>query len=129
MGKVNRKGRSTYEQHIRLHRGVTSSTAWKTLSCEARALLIEIWARHNGLNNGEISFSQREARKALRIGSKKVSRAFKQLTDRGFLIVKTAGSFNFKAGAAAGRATEWELTTEQCGDKPAKRTYRTWQNN
>ncbi len=68
MGKVNRKGRNKFEPFVRLHRGVTNSEAWKSLSCEARCLLIEIWARHNGQNNGRIPYSHREARKALHVG-------------------------------------------------------------
>ena len=126
MGKVNRTGRSKTEGFIRLHRGVTNSEAWKSITCEARALLLEVWARHNGQNNGAIPYSQREARKALRIGSRKVGAAFSDVQDRGFLIARCKGSFDWKAGASEGRATEWEITAEPCDGKPAKRLYRDW---
>ena len=53
--KVDKKGRNTGQQFIRLLAEVTSSRAWQSLRCEARSLLIEIWARHNGTNNGKIS--------------------------------------------------------------------------
>ncbi len=120
MGKVNRKGRSKFEPFIRLHRGVTNSDAWKGLPCEARCLLIEIWARHNGQNNGHIPYSPREARQALRVGSRKAQAAFKELEERGFLIPRAKGSFNLKQRYA----TEGEITTEPCDDQPAKRLYR-----
>ena len=122
MGRVNRKGRNKFEPFIRLHRGVTNSEAWKGLSCEARCLLIEIWARHNGQNNGRIPYSYREARKALGVGSRKVQAAFQELQDRGFMVPRAKGSFDWKQR----QATEWEITTEPCDDQPAKRLYREW---
>ena len=122
MGKINRKGRSKFEPFVRLHRGVTNSAAWKSLCCEARCLLIEIWARHNGQNNGRIPYSRREARHALHVGSRKVQVAFQELQDRGFVILRTKGTFDCKQR----HATEWEITTEPCDDKPAKRLYREW---
>jgi len=126
MGKVNQKGRSKHEPFILLHRGVTGSDAWKSLTCPAKALLIEIWTRHNGVNNGQIAFSHRQARAALRIGNVKVQAAFQELQDKGFLIARAKGHFNWKVAAGEGRATEWELTTEACDGRPAKRLYREW---
>lgn len=126
MGKVNQKGRSKHEPFIRLHRGVTGSAAWKALSNEAKALLIEIWARHNGVNNGEIGMSHRRAREALRAGNVKVQRAFADLQAKGFLIAHYRGHFNSKVLAGEGKASEWELTTEDYSGQPAKHTYRIW---
>jgi len=126
MGKTNAKGRSKYQAHIRIHRGITNSAAWKTLSSEATRLLILIWARHNGTNNGSISFSHREAREALRVGTRKVPAAFKELQERGFLICRSKGSFRWKLGAGEGKASEWEVTEEPCDGKLAKKSYRDW---
>ena len=126
--KMNAKGRNTGQQFIRLDAAVTQSPAWQSLCCEARSLLIEIWRRHNGSNNGFISYSYREAKKALFIGSTKVKKAFDQLIDRGFLIIRRKSSFNFKVNGGASRATEWELTTEACDGKSAKMNYRLYQN-
>ena len=129
MGRMNKKGRSAHEPYIRLHRGVTNSEAWRSLSCRARALLIAIWSRHNGQNNGRISFSSREARENMRSGSIQTQKAFEDLQERGFLILRTPGSFHVKSDAGAGRASEWELTTEACDGYPAKRNYRKWKKN
>ena len=126
--KTNAKGRNTGQQFIRLDAAVTQSPAWQSLCCEARSLLIEIWKRHNGFNNGFISYSYREAKKALFIGSTKVKKAFDQLIGRGFLIKRRASSFDFKGNGGASRATEWELTTEACDGKSAKMNYRLYQN-
>ena len=129
MGKIDRKGRSKSEPFIRLHRGVTGSAAWKSLSCEARALLLLVWERHNGTNNGAVPLSHREARDALRIGNDKLQKAFIELQDKGFLIARQKGSFNWKVASGAGRATEWEITTEQCGGNPPDSRYRNWGRN
>ena len=106
MDKVNCKGRSKNEAHIRLHRGVTKSAAWKALACEAKCLVLLIWERHDGANNGVIPLSHREARLALGIGNTKTARAFRDAQEHGFLIERTKGSFEWKKGAGQGRATE-----------------------
>ncbi len=126
MGKVNAKGRTKFTPYIRLHRGVTNSKAWRSLSCEARCIILEVWARHNGQNNGRIPLSVNEARKKLRIGSRKIAVGFKDAQERGFLVAHARGSFDWKAGAGEGRATEWEITTEPCDGNPAKALYRDW---
>jgi hypothetical protein len=128
MSKANHKGRSTNIPFIKMHRGVTGSSAWKALSCEAKCLVLLVWERHSGVNNGEIPLSHKEARKSLGIGNTKTSKAFCDARAHGFLIERTKGSFDWKTGAGQGRATEWELTTEPCDGKPAKAHYRDWKN-
>ena len=128
MAKSNSKGRSTTDgQYIRLHRGVTESAAWKDMTTDARCLVLAIWERHNGTNNGHISFSHREAVIVLKRGTDKTRQAFKDAQEHGFLIAKTKGSFDWKVGAGEGKATEWELTTEPCGNQLAKKPYKKWQ--
>lgn len=122
MAKANKTGRSRFVPYIKLHRGVTDSEAWKSLSCEARCVVLEVWARHNGQNNGRIVLSHREVRQALHIAPRRVVRAFREAVDRGFLIERSKGSFNCKVA----RATEWEITTEECDDKTPKAPYRDW---
>ena len=124
--RPNATGRNEYQPYIRLHRGVTESVAWNSLSCEARSLLLLVWGRHNGANNGKIPLSHREARSALKIGNGKIQRAFSDLQERGFLIARIKGSFDWKVRAGSGRATEWELATEPCDDKPPRGDYRHW---
>jgi len=126
MPKTNNKGRTKNEPFIRVHRGVTTSDAWQALSCEARCLVLAIWERHNGNNNGKISFSHRQARTNLHAGSDKAAKAFRDAQEHGFLIERTKGSFAQKTRAGQGRATEWEITTEACDGQPAKALYRSW---
>ncbi len=91
MAKTNRNGRSKHIPFIKLHRGVTNSAAWKAMTCEAKCLVLLVWERHNGTNNGRISLSHREARKALGVGNTKTALAFKQAQEHGFLIERTKG--------------------------------------
>jgi hypothetical protein len=88
-----------HQYFIKLHAGVTESAACKDLFCVARGLLLEIWARRNGMNSGHIHYSHREARLALKVGSQKVTKAFRQCEGHGFLITITKLSFSFKAGS------------------------------
>ena len=122
MAKTNNKGRTKNEQHIRLHRGLTNSDAWQKLSCEARALLIDIWTRHNGTNNGRISYSVREAKSQLHIGTRKAQRAFAELQEAGFLVCRLKGHFDCKVR----HATEWEITDEAIDGQPARKLYGPW---
>lgn len=124
MAKTNRKGRTKGHQFIKLDRGVTESAAWRSLSCEARSLLIAMWERYNGSNNGSISFGIREAKANLNIGSTRAGRAFAELQQSGFIILRADSSFDYKAGASKRLARVWELTPIECDGKPAKRPFR-----
>lgn len=120
---VNAKGRSKSEPFIRLHRGVTNSAAWKSLSPVARALLIEVWARNDGTNNGRIGYSVRDGAQALGVGKSTIARAFTDLEESGFLVCSLRSGSTLKTR----HASEWELTTEPRDGQPAKALYRTHQ--
>jgi hypothetical protein len=77
-------------RHVRLYHWVMNSEAWRSLSPNARALYVEIAARYHGTNNGRIPFSVREAAEALHIGKNAAAAAFKELQDRGFLVIAKA---------------------------------------
>jgi len=118
--KMNRKGRNEFHRFVIFHEGVYQSEAWRSMDCVARCLFLEIWQRYNGSNNGRIPYSFREARDALHVGARKVTKAFETLEEKGFVIRTYKGAFNVKAS----RASEWEVTTEPSGDTPAKLCYR-----
>ena len=63
--KVDAKGRNKGSAFIKLDHGLLRSDAWKHLSPDATKVLVDMWLRHNGSNNGEISYSVREARECL----------------------------------------------------------------
>ena len=99
------------------------SPAWRSLSLMARCLLLEVWQRYNGQNNGGIAYSVREAARALGVGKNTPTKLFREFEDKGFLKARQRGSFHWKGG----EATTWVLTTERCGEKPATKELMSWQ--
>lgn len=109
------------DRFVALPHYLLKSDAWTTLSGDAAKLLVEIWKRHNGANNGEIAFSVREAED---IGLKKsvAARALNDLVDRGFLVVTRASAFTVKSR----QSRCWRITAEPVGDAPATKDFMRW---
>ena len=123
-GKPRKKHYTDYERWVGLPHFMLKTTNWKSMSPNAKALLIEVWARYNGINNGEISYSVREA-KQIGLGRNMAGRAFQELIDRGFLCVGRDSAFTVKCRLA--RA--WLLTAMPMPDgTPATKNYMTKQN-
>jgi hypothetical protein len=65
----NQKGRSKKRsQYVPIPHNVARSDAWRSLAGAATKVYIELRARHNGYNNGDLSLSYREASDLLEIG-------------------------------------------------------------
>ena len=107
---------------VKLSHHLLKSPAYCSLSPGARSLLIEVWLRHNGVNNGEITYSVREAAERLRCGKDTANKWFQELEDKGFLKARQRGSFTYKAR----HASEWEITAEPYRDKPASKNFMRW---
>jgi DNA-binding transcriptional MocR family regulator len=84
--------------------------AWKSLSCIARAVYLDMASRYYGTNNGRIVYSIRCAVDELRIGNATAKRALDDLKDRGFIVATKRGAFSLKQR----HASEWRLTEYQC---------------
>lgn len=113
--------RKTWARFIGLHHWMLRSPAWKTLAPNAKALLLHVWERHNGMNNGTISYAVREAEE-IGLSKDAAARAFEILIDRGFLVVTRQSAFSVKTRAAR----LWRLTAEPCGDERATKNFMTW---
>ena len=98
------------------------SPAWQSLSLGARCLLLEVWNRHTGENNGAISMSIREAATLLGAGKNSTDRWFHELEHKGFLIARRRGAFTLKTRTA----TAWELTMEPCDGRAASKEFMRW---
>ena len=117
------KGRSTRTpRHVRLYHWLLESPAWRHCSPAARALYVEVCQRHNGTNNGQISFSVREAANSLGVSKNVPGKLFLELQDKGFLVKTMASSFSLKTKTA----TEWRLTAEPCDGEPATKDFMRW---
>ena len=93
---------------IMLPRDVVRSEQGQALSPKAGWLLVGLFDRYNGRNNGEIVFSARQAKEWLKCSSMTAHRAFDELEHAGFIEAVERGSFDVKSGR--GRATTWRLT-------------------
>ena len=116
--RANATGRNAHSQFILLHHYVLNCLAWKSLSPSAKALLLAVWQRHNGTNNGEISFSVREAAN-IGLSKDQASRAFNELMERGFLKVHRQALFTTKNK----EARTWEITAERFGDNAPSKDF------
>ena len=125
MAKIRHRpdGRSSRrERHVRLPLYMLRSVAWQSLTGNARALYVEIAARHNGFNNGEFPFSNREACEALHVAPGTAKAAFDDLIERGFIRIIRDSSF----ATTKKIAREWALTIEQVNGNTATKDFMIW---
>lgn len=111
-GKPNKSGRNENPtgRFARLPHEVMLSPAYRSLSPNARALLVELMAMDNGQNNGSLWLSIRDA--AARIGlvnKESVGKAFDELIRAGLIAMTKEAHFSVKA-AETSRARCWRLT-------------------
>jgi hypothetical protein len=123
--RQNRKGRSKYDaKHVRLYDYMLSCPAYLSLSCAARAVLIEVARIYDGTNNGRLGLSVRRAAQRCRIAKDTARRALGELQDLGFIDCVTRGSFSRKVRHAA----EYRITWKRCdatGELPSYR-FKQW---
>lgn len=100
-----------------------NSMAWAHLSPNAKALMVQVWKRYNGYNNGEISYSVREAMDEIHMSKNTAARAFLECIEKGFLKVRRASSFTLKTK----EARLWEITAEPCEGRSASKDFMKWQ--
>lgn len=118
------KGRY-FDRYVGLPHYMLRSDAWLDLSSDAKAILIDVWQRHNGVNNGGISYSVREAAE-IKISKSGAARALRELVDHGFLVVEKEGSFKVKTTSPA---REWRITAEPSGpvqERKATKDFMRW---
>jgi DNA-binding transcriptional MocR family regulator len=123
-----KKGRSDKAaRHVRLYHSMMKTMAWKSLSCTARCVYIEIEKRYGGpgSNNGQIHLSVREGAAALKVSKTSVAKALRELQERGFIVAVTRGGFNRKNR----HATEWRLTAHasDVSTQFATREFERWE--
>lgn len=103
MGNGKKKGEGQYAP---LPYAMLKSDAWRSLSGAAVRLFLELHTRFNGSNNGKLRRSYAEAAEALGLGKATVQRAFRDLQDKGFLVLTCEGNWYDR------QAHEWRLTTK-----------------
>jgi hypothetical protein len=115
-----RRGKSG-EQFVQLHHWVLRSKAWRALSPNARSILLHIWMRHNGSNNGQIVYAVRDA-EDYGLSKDQAARALAELIELGFLKIRRDSSFTLKIK----EARVWEITAESVDGRPATKEFMSW---
>jgi hypothetical protein len=113
--------RRSKRRFVQIWHEVIESPAYQSLSVHAKATLVELCNRYNGVNNGRIPLSQREIGQRLRTGQHQAFRAMKDLAGHGLAIPERAGWFSPNHC----HSTEWRITF-QATDKPATNEFRNW---
>jgi len=106
---------------VQLTRQVTRSSAFRSLSSRAVALLIDLMDRYYGQDN-RVSMSRREAAEWLKTGSHQVADAFAELERKGFIRCYERGGFTRKVR----HATVWTLTMFGRGGQKATLDFLCW---
>ena len=124
MSKRPRRNKRLDAPHVRLYRWMLDCPAYLSLSCQARAVHLEIAWGHDGSNNGRLGLSVRRASERCNIARGTAQRALVELQDRGFVDCMTRGAFSRKAP----HATEWRLTWWGCDvtGELASKKFMSW---
>lgn len=128
--KPNAKGRNekSSEKFVQLPDSILRSPAYRSLSVNARALLVELIWLFNGKNNGALWLSVRSAAARIgRIDTKATADAFAELMRVGFIALTKDAYFSIKASDAS-RARCWRLTWiyDHANKKPATFDFKTF---
>lgn len=111
-------------QYAPLPYGMLKSHAWRHLSGAAVKVFLELHTRFNGSNNGKVRLSYAEAAQALGMGKATVQRAFRDLQDKGFLVLVREGNWYHR------QAHEWRLTIKPVqlvrGTQVPTHDWRSW---
>jgi hypothetical protein len=118
---VSKRRRGNGDRFLCLHHWMLKSPAWRALSPNAKAVLLHLWERHNGSNNGQIVYGVRDAAE-IRISKDQAARALIELINRGFLRVTRAAAFTFKTK----EARCWAITAEPIDDQPPTKDFARW---
>ena len=100
-----KKGRSS-GRFIAIPFAVLDSNSFCALKNHSVSVYVRIHRRFNGLNNGYIPYSCREAAAECNMGKMSAQRAFKQLEDVGLIECVVPSSFDSRKKMAR----EWALT-------------------
>ncbi len=108
-------------------RNTMETPAWRALPCAAKALYPVLkleWHGPRANNNGRIRLSVRQAADALGVSPNTANKAFWALQEKGFLVVRSAGSLG---AAGCGSGPEYEITELAMPNaQDGRKIYREW---
>ena len=108
--RPNATGRTPTSRFVRLDHKILKSAAYRSLSPNARALLVELVMLDNGENNGSLYLSVQDAAERMGVADHHAAgKAFDELQERGFIEVTQTAHFSIKVSHTS-RARTWLLT-------------------
>lgn len=113
----NRKERGSFTM---LHHAITNSKNYRSLSGNAVKLLIDTMARYNGKNNGDFDYSLKNMKKWGWCSNDTISRAKKELLEKGWIVLTRQGGLHL--GASLYALTIWSI--DECGGKLDRKETR-----
>ena len=118
--RTDATGRSKGDsKHVRFYEWELASPAFRSLSCNARSLLIEFKRLYNGENNGTLFLSVRRAAELIGVAKNTANNALAELQAHGFIRPTTQGSAHTKVR----HATCWRLTEHECNGEMATKDF------
>lgn len=119
--KSNKKGAG---RHVQLPEWLQVLEAWRTMPVGPRALYVELKWRFNGVNDGRVILSYRDAARAINAHRNTVGRWFTELEERGFIVMAQAP---YLGPTGIGKSSHWTLTEYPTDDmKPATKAFMRW---
>jgi hypothetical protein len=120
--KGKRKSKGPF---VAVPKAILNAPAWRAMSPEGRLLWIDLrgWLRNDGLNNGKVHRSCRDAAEALGLHKDTIARRFVENEHYGFLR-KTAEGFLGSDGR--GIAAKYRFTDLFHGAHPPSRDFEKW---
>jgi len=111
--------------HVELKNGLRQEAAWKALKAGSRIVYIEMKSRFNGFNNGRIMASSRFLAEQTGFGNNAISRALKELREKGFIRETKRGTLGLGADGN-GIGSYWHLTElAYLGERPTN-DFKKW---
>ncbi len=121
---VDAKGRSRKgNRFVMLEHWLLDTAAYKKLSGSAVKVLLEVYRRYNGSNNGDIGMSERECAHATGLSRETVRKALRDLVELGFVQTTRRGGFDYKR-----HATTWALTQHLERGEDGYRSFASWKS-
>ena len=115
--KFKKRGSARF---VKLTHQILNSDAWRSCSPPARVVWIGLVMRFNGINNGRIVYSCREAAEHAGIGKNTAAIALIQLMEVGLIECVTESNFDCRKKLAR----EWALTHEPVDGRPASSKWK-----
>jgi hypothetical protein len=116
--------RAKVPKHVRVLHSMMDTDAWRAASGNSIKVLLALVRRDNGMRNGEISFSCREAAIETGLSIRTSHKCLQELQELGFIRCTQKGAFNRKVLHASLWRYTWQAWPE--GKMGPTREYETW---